>query len=203
MDARWIRSQELELPYPSHSFSNQTIIVTGANVGLGLEAARHFIRLDASRVILAVRSLPKGEAAKADIEASVPNSTGVVEVWELDLAKYESVKSFAQKVDTEVDRVDVVCANAGVAMMGFVMAEDCETTITVNVISTILLAILLLPKLRQSADEHKILPRLSIVTSGTHARAKFLEGKEEDVFKALADGSKVDMVDRFPLPSAP
>jgi retinol dehydrogenase-12 len=72
------------LPYPETDFSGKTVIVTGANIGLGLEAARHFSRLNAKRVILAVRSASKGEAAKQDIEASTKKNN--VEVWELDLS---------------------------------------------------------------------------------------------------------------------
>ncbi|KAH1360553.1 hypothetical protein KXV22_002782 [Aspergillus fumigatus] len=76
--------------YPTHSFKDQTIIVTGSNVGLGLEAARHFVRLNAATVILAVRNRPAGEAAKASIQASHPDSATSVEVWDLDLASYAS-----------------------------------------------------------------------------------------------------------------
>jgi hypothetical protein len=52
------------LPYPTKDFTGQTIIVTGANTGLEFEAAKHFIRLHASKAILAVRSLEKGRVAK-------------------------------------------------------------------------------------------------------------------------------------------
>jgi NAD(P)-dependent dehydrogenase (short-subunit alcohol dehydrogenase family) len=60
-----IRSQLQSIPLPTTSFKGQTIIVTGSNTGLGLEAARHFVRLDAPRVIIAIRSIKKGEDAKA------------------------------------------------------------------------------------------------------------------------------------------
>lgn len=45
-------NQLFKIPaYPVASFVGQTVIVTGSNVGLGLEAARHFVRLDAAKVI--------------------------------------------------------------------------------------------------------------------------------------------------------
>lgn len=78
-------------PKPTKSFAEQTVIVTGANTGLGLEAARHITRLNATKVILAVRNTSKGEAAKRSIEEST-GRLGVVEVWPLDLSNYESVK---------------------------------------------------------------------------------------------------------------
>ncbi|KAM0316480.1 hypothetical protein ACHAPQ_011302 [Fusarium lateritium] len=77
MDA--FRGQLEHIPVPTTSFKGQTIIVTGSNTGLGLEAANHFVRLDADVVILAVRSLKRGEAAKASIESSTGRK-GVVQM---------------------------------------------------------------------------------------------------------------------------
>lgn len=71
--------RNFQLPYPNKDFSGQTIIVTGSNVGLGLEAARHFTRLNAEKIILAVRNLEKGDVAKKSIEEST-GRTGVIEV---------------------------------------------------------------------------------------------------------------------------
>lgn len=70
-------------PYPAFDFSGKTIIVTGANIGLGKEVVQHFVRLKAERIIMAVRSIAKGEAAKADIEAETKR-VGVCGIWELD-----------------------------------------------------------------------------------------------------------------------
>lgn len=74
--------------YPATYFTGQTIIITGSNVGLGYEAARHFTRLGAAKVILAVRNCQAGEEAKRSIELST-HITGVCEVWQLDLASYK------------------------------------------------------------------------------------------------------------------
>ena len=70
-------------PVPTADFSGKTNIVTGANVGLGREASKHFIRLNASKVILTIPSIKKAEAAKAEIEAQTER-TGIVEVYRLD-----------------------------------------------------------------------------------------------------------------------
>lgn len=51
------------------SFNGRNIIVTGANVGLGFEAAAKFVDLGADKVILAVRTLPMGEEAQRLIES--------------------------------------------------------------------------------------------------------------------------------------
>ena len=70
-------------PIYNTDFSGKTIIVTGANVGLGKEASKNFVRLNADTVVLAVHSIKKGEAAKAEIEAEM-RRTGVVKVCKLD-----------------------------------------------------------------------------------------------------------------------
>ena len=183
--------------YPSASCAGQTIIVTGSNVGLGKEAARHFARLGASKVILAVRNSKAGEEAKKDIETSTKCGTAVIEVWSLDLSSYESVKSFADRA-SKLPRLDVLLENAGVAGYKWFLAEGHERMVTVNVISTFYLAMLMLPKLKSSAKEFGIKPRLVIVSSGTHARTKFPEWKEPNIFDALDDESKARMEERYP-----
>lgn len=180
--------------YPTQDCAGKTFIVTGANTGLGLEAARHFTRLNAQKVILAVRTVSKGEAAKRDIEDSTKRS-GVVEVWPLDLASYDSVKAFARRAEG-LERVDAVVENAGVSTDKFVLMEDNESTITTNVVSTFLLALLLLPKLRESAQKFGIEPHLTVVTSELHANAKFVEKKGENIFQTLNNKETANMPDR-------
>lgn len=161
-------NQFRRLPSPQKQFTGKTVIVTGANVGLGLEAARHFVRLDAAKVILACRDTEKGERAKAEIERSTARS-GIIEVWPLDLCSFESVRQFCQRAD-RLPRLDVVVENAAVAMVGpqGVLAEGYESTVTVNVVSTFLMALLLLPTLRRTATTFNVRPNLVIVSSDAH-----------------------------------
>ena len=113
-------------PVPSQDCTGKTIIVTGANVGLGKEAARHYVRLNAEKVILACRSLEKGETAKKDIEATAKR-TGVIEVWPLDLSTYQSVKDFAERAKT-LRRLDSIVENAGISTDKFKSFEGNEST---------------------------------------------------------------------------
>jgi hypothetical protein len=69
----------------------------GANVGLGLDAARHLARYNPKKLILACRNLEKGEKAVKSINETTKVAGGVVETWELDLASFESVKNFAKR----------------------------------------------------------------------------------------------------------
>ncbi|KUL82138.1 hypothetical protein ZTR_10698 [Talaromyces verruculosus] len=181
---------------PTTSFEGQTVIVTGSNVGLGFEAAKKFVLLGAAKVILAVRDLPAGERAKESIETSA-TKTGICEVWKLDLADFESVKAFADRA-LLLPRLDIVVENAGIATQVYQTAEGHERTITVNVISTFLLCVLLLPKLKATAEAFPgSNPHLSIVTSDVHAWTEFPEWKTDNTFVALKDQGKADMVARY------
>ena len=186
----------LTLPYPTTKFTGQTIIVTGSNTGMGLEAARHFVRLDAARVILAVRSLQKGNTAADSIHKSTQRS-GVVEVWELDLDSYASVEKFAARVDKELDVLHVVVENAGILSYNFAMSEEDERHITVNIVSTMMLAVLLLPKLRETASKTGRKTVLTFTGSWMHFLPKFSERKADNVFKELAKEESAQMNDRL------
>jgi len=181
-------------PYPKHALTGQTIVVTGSNVGLGMEAARHFVRMNAEKVILAVRSVEKGEKAKASIEESTGRQ-GVAEVWSLDLASYESVKDFAKRAEA-LKRLDAIVENAGIATTKYDRAEDNEATITVNVVSTFLLALMILPKLRETATKYNVTPRLTIVSSEVHMFTNFAERNSPNIFDTLNDKATANMADR-------
>lgn len=189
-------------PYPTYDFSGQTAIVTGSNVGLGLEAARHITRLNASKVILAVRNTEKGEKARASIEKST-GRTGVVEVWSLDLSSYQSVKEFVKRAEG-LSRLDVMLENAGIAADKFSLSEGSESTITTNVISTFLLALMILPKLHETASKHNTIPRLTIVSSEVHHWTQLPEKASPSIFDKLSDKETADMKSRYvPLSSLP
>jgi NAD(P)-dependent dehydrogenase (short-subunit alcohol dehydrogenase family) len=90
----------------------RTFVVTGANSGIGLEAARALAGAGA-RVVMAVRNTAKGASAAAEL-------SGDVEVRELDLASLASVRAFAADLEGPVD---VLVNNAGV------MALPHQTTV--------------------------------------------------------------------------
>ncbi len=114
----------VKIPSPHASFAGQTVIVTGSNSGLGLEAANHLVRLNVDKLILAVRNTSKGEEAKTYIENKT-GKKGVVEVWSLDLSSYPSVISFAERAAT-LPRIDVLLENAGISTDKFALSQDNE-----------------------------------------------------------------------------
>jgi len=188
------------LPYPESSFSGKTVIITGSNTGLGKEAARHIARLGVETLILAVRSLEKGEAAKNDIEFSTKCGKNVIQVWHLDMANYSSVREFVDRA-TKLPRVDTLIANASIATIKYAVAEDNESTLTVNVISTFLLVLAMLPKMKNTAETFGSTPVVSITSSGSHSSAKFPERLAPDgkILATLSSDRKFDAFERYPL----
>jgi len=101
--------------------SGKVAVVTGANSGIGYEAARELARRGA-RVVLACRDRQRGGAARDAIVAKYPNAT--IEVMELDLASLDSVASFARQFNAKHDRLDVLCNNAGVMALPYCQTAD-------------------------------------------------------------------------------
>jgi retinol dehydrogenase-12 len=63
---KYIKDQWTALPLVSEykaDLAGKTVVVVGANVGLGLEAARHFARMNPGRLIMACRNMEKAEKA--------------------------------------------------------------------------------------------------------------------------------------------
>lgn len=196
----FLYSQLLFTPQlPDHDFSGQTIIVTGSNTGLGLEAAKHFLHLHCGRLIIAVRNTSKGESAKRTLLDSHPDtSADQIEVWPLDLSSQQSVRAFADRASTQLERIDVLVENAGSSAQQFALSPDgWENTLQTNVISTCLLATLMLPQMRKTSARFQTTPHLVVVTSDMHATAKFAErDAPEGILKALNDEKKFDPSDR-------
>lgn len=185
--------------YPLKMYNGQTIIVTGSNTGLGKEAARHFVRLGAAHVIMAVRNVSAGEKAKADIVASTHCDTSAVSVWKLDLSSNESVRAFARRANTELERVDVLLENAGVAGPGKDDETGHDRQIAINVIRTFLLAFLLLPRLKETSTKFSTTPRLTIVSSEVHAWNKFEQRSAPHVFDKLKNPTEKELEGYYPL----
>ena len=132
------------------SFDGRTVVITGANSGLGAVTARELARVGA-KVIMAVRDTYKGEAAAHQM-------LGDVEVRELDLQDLSSVRRFADSVDT----ADILVNNAGIMAAPYTVTVDgFESQIGTNHFGHFALTNLLLPKLTD---------RVVTVSSITHWR---------------------------------
>ncbi|MCV7443692.1 SDR family NAD(P)-dependent oxidoreductase [Mycobacterium paraense] len=119
------------------SFAGRTVIITGANSGLGAVTARELAGRGA-KIVMAVRNTGKGEAAAGQI-------TGDVEVRRLDLQDLSSVREFADGVDFDVD---VLINNAGIMAAPYALTVDgFESQIGTNHLGHFALTNLLLPRL--------------------------------------------------------
>src|SRR5215210_2082194 len=98
--------------------TGRTVVVTGANSGIGLEAARPLVGLGA-HVVLAVRDTAKGEDAAARLAG--PGSTSVVE---LDLSDLDQVAGGARTLLDRHDDLSALICNAGVMGGPFLLTSQ-------------------------------------------------------------------------------
>ncbi|WP_375181151.1 oxidoreductase [Chryseobacterium sp.] len=93
------------------SQKNKVVIITGANSGIGLESSR-VMAAKGAKVIMAVRNLDKGEAAATLIKTNNPHAD--LDVMELDLADFASIKKFSANFHKKYNQLDILINNAGV-----------------------------------------------------------------------------------------
>jgi NAD(P)-dependent dehydrogenase (short-subunit alcohol dehydrogenase family) len=140
---------------------DRTIIITGGNSGIGLEAAK-VLAVKRARVVLAVRNTSKGAEAAEQIG-------GRAEVAELDLADLGSVREFAAGW---TDPIDVLIDNAGVMAVPFGRTADgFEMQFGTNHLGHFALTNLLLPKITE---------RVVTISSGMHHRGDGLDLSDLD-----------------------
>ena len=103
--------------------ADKTILVTGANSGLGFEATKAFAANGAT-VIMAYRSIDRGQQAAIELRDSVGDTGATLDVRECDLASLDSIASFATGVEQDYDAIDTLCNNAGVMAIPRQETED-------------------------------------------------------------------------------
>lgn len=167
---------------PQVSFEGRTTLITGANTGLGYAIAVKVIEKGCQDVILGVRSMEKGEAAKDKMIEWTGCNPSAIRLWEIDQKSFASVKAFAKRAST-LPKLDIVILNAGVMRAEHHVTEDgWEEILQVNALSTSLLGILMLPKLVETAKADEAhLPHMCFVSStgvlvGDRERLKTREG---------------------------
>ena len=164
--------------------AGRTVVMTGANSGIGL-AATEALAAAGAHVVMACRSVDDAESERERIRSKIPGAS--LTVRELDLADLESVRSFADWAGDELGRIDVLCNNAGVmAIPRRETADGFETQFGVNHLGHFALTGLLFERLRAAPD-----PRVVTQSSGIHARGEMdfddLHGEDDyDRWEAYA-----------------
>jgi NAD(P)-dependent dehydrogenase (short-subunit alcohol dehydrogenase family) len=94
--------------------TEQTVVTTGANSGIGFQVALHFARRGA-RVVMACRSLEKAREAQRKIQSEVPGANTLL--LPLDVSELESVREFERRFAEEVGELDILINNAGIVAL--------------------------------------------------------------------------------------
>jgi NAD(P)-dependent dehydrogenase (short-subunit alcohol dehydrogenase family) len=145
--------------------AGKTVLVTGANSGIGFEAARMFARKGAN-VVMACRDPRRGDAALQRVRAETPAAG--LQLLELDLASLASVKRAAERFGAEHSRLDVLCNNAGVmAIPRALSADGFEMQLAVNHLGHFALTGLLLERVLAAGAA-----RVVTVSSSAHRIGK-------------------------------
>jgi NAD(P)-dependent dehydrogenase (short-subunit alcohol dehydrogenase family) len=179
--------------------AGKTVLVTGANAGLGFEAVSSFLKLRPSLLIMGVRSVDKGQTAAAALRREFLDAR--IEVWELDMESFRSVQAFAARAERELDRLHVAVLNAGLAKLKFERVDEggChEVTIQVNYLATALLSFLLLPKLRPTPSSSES-GRLCIVNSGASLGLSLEDPGDGRLLELLDRPEKFDAFGQYGL----
>ena len=178
--------------------SGKTVVVTGANSGIGFEASNVFAEKGA-HVVMACRSLERGKSAMAEIRSEVGAAS--LSLLELDLADLDSVRRFAEAFTDEYGSLHVLCNNAGVmAIPRDETAQGFEMQFGVNHLGHFALSALLFPLLRDTPGETRVVT----VSSGVHERGRMefddLHGERRyDEWGAYAQSKLANLLFAFEL----
>ncbi|MEO9469163.1 oxidoreductase [Parasphingorhabdus sp.] len=159
--------------------SGRTILVTGANTGLGFEASK-VLAAKGARVLLGCRSEDRAKAAMDNIQSETPDAD--MAFVPLDQSDLKSVRAAAKIVGKE-KRLDVLVNNAGIMMPPYELTSDgFESQFGVNHLGTFALTSLLLPKLEQAKKS-----RIVITSSLAHrsGRINFEDINAEQRYSAM------------------
>jgi NAD(P)-dependent dehydrogenase (short-subunit alcohol dehydrogenase family) len=149
----------------------KVFIITGANSGLGYTAAKELASKGAI-IVMAVRSLENGKAAKIEILKEVPSAD--IAVMQLDLADLDSVRKFSEAFRVAYDRLDVLINNAGIMMPNDRMLSEqgFELQLATNHFGHFVLASELMPLLEATAGS-RVVTVSSIATKMKVAKIYF------------------------------
>lgn len=154
------------LRYPAGTMRGKTVIITGANSGIGKALAGELLKLQA-RVIMACRDQGRAEEAARELkrgtgpEQEEGPGQGELVIKLLDLASLRSVRRFCEEITQEETKIDVLINNAGIYQCPYTKTEDgFEMQLGVNHLGHFLLTHLLLDLLKKSAPS-----RIVVVSS--------------------------------------
>ncbi|KAG7460577.1 hypothetical protein MATL_G00200210 [Megalops atlanticus] len=151
------RRSAVRLHYPPGMMRGKTVIVTGANSGIGKATAAGLVQLQA-RVIMACRDRERAEEAAREIRQEAGPSQGEIVIKHLDLASLKSVRSFCEDIIQKEPKIDVLINNAGIFQCPYTKTDEgFEMQFGVNHLGHFLLTNLLLDLLKKSAPSRIVM----------------------------------------------
>ncbi|CAB4485508.1 NAD(P)-binding protein [Rhizophagus irregularis] len=156
----------------NYDLSKHVIILTGATDGIGKIVARILAGFNPKKLILPARNKEKGNNLLEYIKSSNGHANNV-EIWEMDLADLQSVKSFANKFINEIGELHILFNNAGIMINNQVIKtkDNLEIQFQVNHLAPLLLTLLLLDTIKKSVSAE--LPgKIAFTSSGTQRYGK-------------------------------
>ncbi|KAI6781608.1 uncharacterized protein J7T54_005319 [Emericellopsis cladophorae] len=133
------------------ALNGKVILITGANAGLGKQAAIDLTKHSPALILMTSRDESRGQAALEQVKATATKGTRVALVH-LNLASFASIKQAAQTVMSQTDRLDVLNLNAGILGAPAGLTEEgYEITMGVNHVGHALLLKLLTPLLEATS----------------------------------------------------
>ena len=140
--------------HSTKSLEGKTVVITGANTGIGKETAVDLAKRRA-RVIIGCRNMEKGKEALKEIQERSGSTNVFLE--KLDLASLDSVRKFADNILNTEPRLDILINNAGVMACPYQKTADgFEMQFGTNHLGHFLLTMLLLDRLKRSAPSRII-----------------------------------------------
>jgi NAD(P)-dependent dehydrogenase (short-subunit alcohol dehydrogenase family) len=182
----------------------KTIIITGANSGIGKAAAYKFAR-EGYHVIMACRNLERSQAVKEEIIVKSGNSS--VELWQLDVSSFQSIRLFCNKYQSTHETLDILIHNAGYFNHGekdYQFSTDgIELSFAANAFGPFLMTMLLKDQLTKSDDprvlnacttniKHFLDPKRKI--DYDNLRGEFKESRKYNVYKLYGDSKMALMM---------
>ncbi|KAF7518731.1 hypothetical protein G7054_g13352 [Neopestalotiopsis clavispora] len=153
--------------------SQRICLVTGGSSGLGEATLAALAQHDPQKLYLGARSRTRAEAAVARIRATSKAAENAnIEVLDIDVSSFASVKAAAAKINREAERLDLLQLNAGIGLVPYdTSADGYEIQFATNYLGHALLTQLLLPKLLETAALPDADVRIVAMSSALHERA--------------------------------
>jgi len=152
----------------NHQLEQKTIVVTGANGGIGQHYVRQMLQSNV-RVIMAVRNKQKGMVFLNELLKEYPNAQ--LELMTVDMSDLSSIKIFSQELKNKLSRLDALVHNAGIYYFDKVRKtspDGNELNMAIHVVGPYALTALLFPILRITKGSKVI-----HVSSAEHHKADF------------------------------